>query len=133
MIDRTIANELGAPKSMKTTSRIGTNLVNLNVSVFNNKNQILRRDAPKNDFKVFENGHQVISYFATTDVPFDLVLLIDLSGATADKRDLIRKTTQSFIAAARPADRLAIVTSADEFRSSLNSPLIAQKLISAIG
>jgi len=54
-----------------------------------------------------------VSFFAATDVPFDLVLLIDLSGSTSGKRNLIRKTTQHFIEAARPGDRLAIVTFTD--------------------
>ena len=94
--------------------RVDTSLVSLNVSVFNNKLKSFVGMLEKNDFKVFENGHEEsIAYFATTDVPFDLVLLIDLSGSTSDKRDLIRKSTQRFIEAARPTDRLAIVTFAD--------------------
>ena len=88
-----------------------TNLVNLNVSVFNDKSKMFAGSLNKEDFKVLENGkEQTVSYFASTDVPFDLVLLIDLSGSTADKRDLIKKSTLRFIEAARPSDRLAIVT-----------------------
>jgi Ca-activated chloride channel family protein len=65
----------------------------------------------KEDFRVQENGQeQTVTYFASTDVPFDLVLLVDLSGSTSEKRDLIKQSTLRFIEAARPADRLAIVT-----------------------
>jgi VWFA-related protein len=65
----------------------------------------------KDDFRVQENGQeQTVTYFASTDVAFDLVLLVDLSGSTSDKRDLIKKSTLRFIEAARPSDRLAIVT-----------------------
>jgi VWFA-related protein len=114
-INRTITSELDAPTVEEDdVIRVDTNLVNLNVSVFNNKLKSYVGTLEKGDFKVFENGREeAISYFATTDVPFDLVLLIDLSGSTAGKRDLIRKTTQRFISAARPADRLAIVTFTD--------------------
>jgi VWFA-related protein len=114
-INRTITSELDAPTvDEDDVIRVDTNLVNLNVSVFNNKLKSYVGTLEKGDFKVFENGREeAISYFATTDVPFDLVLLIDLSGSTAGKRDLIRKTTQRFISAARPADRLAIVTFTD--------------------
>ena len=114
-LERTIANELDtAVIDEDDIIRVDTNLVSLNVSVFNNKLKSFVGMLEKNDFKVFENGHEEsIAYFATTDVPFDLVLLIDLSGSTSDKRDLIRKSTQRFIEAARPADRLAIVTFAD--------------------
>jgi VWFA-related protein len=114
-LERTIANELDtAVIDEDDIIRVDTSLVSLNVSVFNSKLKSLVGMLEKNDFKVFENGHEEsIAYFATTDVPFDLVLLIDLSGSTSDKRDLIRKSTQRFIEAARPADRLAIVTFAD--------------------
>jgi VWFA-related protein len=102
--------------------RTNTNLVNLNVSVYNGKLKSLVSTFEQKDFSVSEDGHEEkISFFAKTDVPFDLVLLIDLSGSTSGKRDLIRKTTQRFIAAARPADRLAIVTFADT--TNVVSPL----------
>src|SRR5689334_3459721 len=91
-----------------------TDLVNLNVSVFNNKSKTFVGSLNKEDFKVLEDGkEQTVSYFASTDVPFDLVLLIDLSGSTSEKRDLIKKSTLRFIEAARPGDRLAIVTFSD--------------------
>jgi len=88
-----------------------TNLVSLNVSVFTRKLKTLVGSLTKEDFRVQENGQeQTVSYFASTDVPFDLVLLVDLSGSTENKRDLIKKSTLRFIEAARPTDRLAIVT-----------------------
>ena len=91
--------------------RIETNLVNLNVSVYNPKLRTHVGSLAQKDFTIFEDGHEeAITFFAATDVPFDLVLLIDLSSSTQDKRDLIRQTTRRFIEAARPSDRLAIVT-----------------------
>ncbi|MDX6500641.1 MAG: Ca-activated chloride channel [Blastocatellia bacterium] len=113
--DRTLAKELGGTTvDEDDIIRVDTSLVNLNVSVFNNKLKSFVGMLAKDDFKILENGHEEsIAYFATTEVPFDLVLLIDLSGSTADKRDLIRKSTQRFVEAARPADRLAIITFAD--------------------
>jgi VWFA-related protein len=114
-VDRTIAKELDETVvDENDIIRVDTSLVSLNVSVFNKKLNSFVGMLAKDDFKVFENGHEEsIAYFAATDVPFDLVLLIDLSGSTSDKRDLIRNSTQRFIEAARPADRLAIVTFAD--------------------
>lgn len=93
------------------TLRIDTELVNLNVSVFNRD---LSRAVPsleQKHFAVFENGSpQEISFFASAQTPFDLVLLLDLSGSTADKIDLIRKSSKHFVDAARPNDRLAVIT-----------------------
>ena len=94
--------------------KVETNLVSLNVSVFNNKLKTFVGSLTKEDFRVTENNQdQTVTYFAATDMPFDLVLLVDLSGSTAAKRDLIKKSTLRFIQAARPTDRLAIVTFAD--------------------
>lgn len=91
--------------------KVETNLVNLNVSVFNNKAKMFVGSLAKEEFRVLENNQeQTVTHFASTHVPFDLVLLIDLSGSTIDKRDLIKKSTLRFIEAARPTDRLAIVT-----------------------
>jgi len=88
-----------------------TNLVNLNVSVFSSNLKMFAGSLAKEDFRVQENGQeQTVTYFASTAVPFDLVLVVDLSGSTAEKRNLIKKSTLRFIEAARPADRLAIVT-----------------------
>jgi VWFA-related protein len=94
--------------------RVDTNLVSLNVSVYGTKLRTEVAKLEQKDFTIAEDGKpQQISFFATTDVPFDLVLLLDLSGSTAEKRDLIRKSTRRFIEAARPTDRIAIVAFAD--------------------
>ena len=109
------ANLLDAPYVAEDdVIKVDTNLVSLDVSVFNAQLKSLVGTLQKDDFRVFEDGHEeAITYFASTDVPFDLVLLIDLSGSTSEKRDLIRKSTQRFIEAARPNDRVAIVTFSD--------------------
>jgi VWFA-related protein len=100
------------------TIRIETDLVSLNVSVFSH--DLKRKAVPLNerDFAVFENGTpQEISFFASAQTPFDLVLLLDLSGSTADKLDLIRQSSKHFVDAARPGDRVAILTFSTEVRA----------------
>jgi VWFA-related protein len=102
--------------------RVDTSLVSLNVSVYSKQLRTHVSTLALKDFTVSEDGHdEMITFFAATDVPFDLVLLIDLSGSTAGKRKLILKSTQSFIQAARPSDRLAIVTFSDT--AKVASPL----------
>ena len=89
---------------------IDTDLVNLNVSVFDHKSSKLKMLDQK-DFAIFDNGApQDISFFAAADTPFDLVLLLDLSGSTSKKIDLIRKSAKRFVDATRPGDRIAVVT-----------------------
>src|SRR6266849_2735166 len=101
----------GQSSDATETIRIDTDLVNLNVSVFNLRASQTNGLLQQKDFAVFENGAlQEISFFASNEAPFDLVLLLDLSGSTADKIGLIRKSSKRFVDAARPADRIAVVT-----------------------
>lgn len=100
------------------TIRIDSNLVNLNVSVVNRNPGTGAAHLEQKDFAVSENGvPQEISFFASVDTPFDLVLLLDLSGSTSDKIGLIRKSAKRFVDAARPVDRIAIFSFSSEILS----------------
>src|SRR4051812_5820646 len=69
------------------------------------------RDLRQPDFKLYEDGEeQNILTFESSSAPFDLVLLMDLSGSTKDVAKLIRAAALRFVDAARPADRIAIIT-----------------------
>jgi VWFA-related protein len=97
------------------TIHVDTELVDLNVSVFSRDPSRPAGELQQKDFTVLENGvPEEISFFASTSTPFDLVLLIDLSGSTADKLKLIRKSAVSFVEAVRPTDRISIVTFTDK-------------------
>lgn len=97
--------------------RIDSDLVNLNVSIFNRTASNSATALQQKDFSVLDNGApQEITFFAASNTPFDLVLLLDLSGSIGDKLDLIRKTSKRFVDAARPDDRIAIFTFAAEIR-----------------
>src|SRR5207344_1648304 len=53
---------------------------------------------------------QTVVQFESAAAPFDMVLLIDLSGSTRDVVKLIRAAALRFVEAARPADRIAVIT-----------------------
>jgi len=91
--------------------RIDTDLVTLNVSVFNRTAAPAPTNLQQKDFAILDNGTpQEIAFFESSDGPFDLVLLLDLSGSTVDKIGLIRKSAKRFVDATRPGDRIAIFT-----------------------
>ena len=97
--------------------RIDSDLVNLNVSVFNRTSSNSATALLQKDFSILDNGvPQEITFFAASNTPFDLVLLLDLSGSIGDKLDLIRKTSKRFVDASRRDDRIAILTFAAEIR-----------------
>jgi Ca-activated chloride channel family protein len=98
------------PEGLETV-RVDTELVDLNVSVFSRSLQRVPVELQQKDFRVMENGvEQEIAFFASAATPFDLVLLLDLSGSTSDKLDLVRKSARRFVEAARPTDRISVVT-----------------------
>ena len=110
--------------------RVDTDLVNLNVSVFNRKSAASTVALKQKDFAVLDDGApQDISFFTSGESPFDLVLLLDLSGSTANKIGLIRKSARRFIDAARPDDRIAILTFTADIQliSKLTSDRVALK------
>jgi Ca-activated chloride channel family protein len=57
-----------------------------------------------------DNVAQRIEHFDSASSPFNLVLLIDLSGSTAKVVDLIKSAALHFVAAVRPFDRVGVIT-----------------------
>ena len=105
---------LGQTPEPLETIKVDSELVDLKVSVVNLTPQNPVSDLQQRDFLVLEDGKpQEISFFAAADTPFDLVLLLDLSGSTNDKLKLIRKSAKRFIEATRPMDRVSVVSFTD--------------------
>jgi Ca-activated chloride channel family protein len=93
------------------TIRVESDLVDLKVSVVSLNSQNPSTELQQKDFVVLEDGApQDIAFFAAADTPFDLVLLLDLSGSTNDKLKLIRRSAKRFVEATRPVDRVSVVT-----------------------
>jgi VWFA-related protein len=93
------------------TVRIDTDLVDLKVSVLGFPPNTPPPLLDQKDFVVLEDGvPQEISFFAAADTPFDLVLLLDLSGSNSKKLKMIRNSAKRFVDAARDVDRIALVT-----------------------
>jgi VWFA-related protein len=91
--------------------RVDSQLVTLNLSVIDKNTNRGLVGLSKNDFRLFENGaEQEILQFESSSAPFDLLLLIDLSGSTRDKLKLIRSAALRFIDAARSFDRIGVIS-----------------------
>jgi len=97
--------------------RVDSQLVTLNTSVVDRSTSRGVKDLRQNEFRLFEDGEeQNILQFDSSSAPFDLVLLMDLSGSTKNVIKLIREAALRFVDAARPADRIAIITFAADAR-----------------
>ncbi len=91
--------------------RVDTELVTLNISVIDRGTNRGLTGLAQSDFKIYEDRtEQQIAHFESANAPFNLVLLIDLSGSTRDKVKLIRAAAQHFVDAARPSDSIAVIT-----------------------
>lgn len=97
--------------------RVDSQLVTLNISVIDRGTNRGLMGLGQSDFKLFEDGQeQRIVQFESSSAPFDLMLLIDLSGSTREVVKLIRAAALRFVEAARPADRIGVITFAGEPR-----------------
>jgi VWFA-related protein len=95
--------------------RVNSDLVTANVSVVDRASGRGLVGLTASDFKIFEDGvEQHVEHFESAEAPFDLLLLLDLSGSTARVTDTIRAAARRFVAATRTQDRIAIVTFAGE-------------------
>lgn len=91
--------------------RVDSQLVTLNMSVVDRNTSRGVVGLRQSDFRLFENGNeQQILQFESSSAPFDLMLLIDLSGSTRDVVSLIRAAALRFVNAARPSDRIGVIT-----------------------
>ena len=90
--------------------RFDTSLVTVPVTVVDRTGRyvpMLRRE----NFKVFENGvEQKIAYFATTNSPFSVVLLIDTSGSTQFRLDDIQDSAIKFVEKLKPSDSVMVMS-----------------------
>src|SRR2546429_1625003 len=91
--------------------RIDTELVSVNVSVIDRGTNRALNDLAKEDFRLSEDSiPQQIAHFDSASAPFNLVLLIDLSGSATKVVELIKSAALHFVEAARPFDRIGVIT-----------------------
>lgn len=91
--------------------RIDTELVTVNMSVVDRSTNRGLAGLSESEFKLYEDGaEQKISRFESSNAPFNLILLIDLSGSTREVVKLIRAAALRFVDAARPMDSIGVVT-----------------------
>ncbi len=97
-----------------TIFRAESNLVLLNVSVFDAEGHIVR-GLPQSAFTVFEDGQkQEIKVFRQEDVPISLGLVIDNSASMLSKRERVNAAALAMVKASNPDDEVCIINFSDE-------------------
>jgi Ca-activated chloride channel family protein len=96
--------------------RVETTLVSIPVSVMDRDGKYIP-NLRKEDFRVWEDGvEQQVAYFASTEKPFTVALVIDTSGSTKYKLDEIQNAAITFVQQLRPDDRVMVVSFGDKIR-----------------
>lgn len=85
------------------------------------------------DFSVQENGiDRQVTSVAPAHEPFNLVLLLDVSGSVEERMDFIRKAAREFLNTASPQDRISIISFRDDIQVisdfTTNRRLLSRKL-----
>ena len=94
----------------QVVSAIAPQLMRFNASVVD-KNGRAIGGMGATDFTVFENGvERRVTKVVPTNEPFNLVLLLDVSGSVEERMDFIRKAARDFLRTASPQDRIAIIS-----------------------
>lgn len=90
--------------------RVESDLVTLNVSVVERASGRGLQGLSASDFHIYEDRvEQTVEHFEAAEAPFDLLLLLDLSGSTARVTDTIRAAARRFGAVTRPQDRVGVI------------------------
>jgi Ca-activated chloride channel family protein len=96
--------------------RVETTLVSIPVSVTDRDGKYIP-NLTKDDFHVWEDGvEQRVAYFASTEKPFTVALMIDTSGSTRFKLEEIQDAAIAFVNQLRPDDRVMVVSFSDKIR-----------------
>lgn len=90
--------------------RIETSLVAFPVSVLDRDGRFIS-GLQKRDFQIFENGiEQKIDSFGSVEVPFTVVLLLDVSPSTQYKIDEIQNAAITFVNQLRRDDKVIVIS-----------------------
>jgi Ca-activated chloride channel family protein len=87
----------------------------LHATVVDDKQHIVT-DLDKNDFSVYENGHQqTITSFRHEDVPVAMGIVVDNSGSMREKRQKVNAAALNLVRSSNPSDEVFIVNFNDEY------------------
>ena len=113
-------------------SSVAPQLLRFNASVTDRHGRAIG-GMKESDFAVYENGvEREVKKVVPTQEPFNLVLLLDVSGSVEERIDFIRKAARDFLNTASPQDRIAIISFREDIQVisdfSTDRRLLSQKL-----
>jgi len=105
---------LRPPGEMATA--VAPELMRVNASVTDRNGRAIS-GMSLSDFAVYEDGaERKITNVTTATEPFNLVLLLDVSGSVEERIDFIRKAARDFLGTVSPRDRISIISFRDDIQ-----------------
>jgi VWFA-related protein len=100
----------------QVVSVVAPQLLRLNASVTDRNGRAIG-GMKESDFTIYENGvERKIMNVVPAQEPFNLVLLLDVSGSVQERIDFIRKAARDFLNTASRQDRIAIISFRDDIQ-----------------
>jgi VWFA-related protein len=100
----------------QVVSAVAPQLLRFNASVTDRNGRAIG-GLKASDFEVYEEGiARRVTNVVPTQEPFNLVLLLDVSGSVEERIDFIRKAARDFLNTASPQDRIAIISFRDDIQ-----------------
>lgn len=104
------------PPPGEVATRVTPQLVRVTASVTDRNGRAIA-GLRSSDFSVYEDGaeRKVVDVTPASE-PFNLILLLDVSGSVEERIDFIRKAARDFLNTASPQDRIAIIGFRDDIQ-----------------
>jgi VWFA-related protein len=100
----------------RIVSSVAPQLMRFNASVTDRNGRAIG-GMRESDFTVWENGiERRVTSVAPANEPFNLVLLLDVSGSVEERMDFIRKAARDFLRTTSPQDRISIISFRDDIQ-----------------
>lgn len=100
----------------RIVSAVAPQLMRFNASVTDRNGRAIG-GMRESDFTVWENGvERRVTNVAPANEPFNLVLLLDVSGSVEERMDFIRKAARDFLRTTSPQDRISIISFRDDIQ-----------------
>ena len=131
---RVVAYFVGGGRTARTrrtqglgiTEKVDVDIVQVTITVTNDRGEFVS-GLPQSAFHVLEDGKpQTITYFASEDVPLELVVAVDISGSMATAMPKLKQAVKAFLGAVPAEHRLSLLAFNDSVmaltRASTDSP-----------
>ena len=96
-------------KGLSYADRVEVDAVQVTVTVTDGNGKFVP-GIPQNSFRIYEDGKaQDIAYFASQDVPLELVVAVDISGSMAAAMPRLKRTVRSFLEAVPRGNQVTLL------------------------